>query len=179
MMRYSGNPLITPQDITPSHPGFKVECAFNAGITKLGDETIMLIRIAESVIPESEGITVVPLLMEISGHWQVTTRVFKHDDPAYDFSDPRLISDIADPSTVYLTSLSHLRVARSHDGVTFVVTINPLSSRPTVMKLLVVRMLALLRSTALTILTIPQCQQRAFAPRWRLPRISPTLSVWG
>lgn len=57
MMRYSGNPLITPQDITPSHPGFKVECAFNAGITKLGDETIMLIRIAESVIPESEGIT--------------------------------------------------------------------------------------------------------------------------
>lgn len=125
MIRYSGNPLITPQDITPSHPGFKVECAFNAGITKLGDETIMLIRIAESVIPESEGITVVPLLMEISGHWQVTTRVFKHDDPAYDFSDPRLISDIADPSTVYLTSLSHLRVARSHDGVTFVVDDQP------------------------------------------------------
>ncbi|OWF84641.1 glycosidase [Yersinia kristensenii] len=125
MIRYSGNPLITPQDITPSHPGFKVECAFNAGVTQLGDETIMLIRIAESVISESKDTTLVPLLMEDSGHWQVTTRLFRRDDPAYDFSDPRLITDIADPSTVYLTSLSHLRVARSRDGVTFIVDDKP------------------------------------------------------
>lgn len=125
MIRYSGNPLITPQDITPSRPGFKVECAFNAGVTRVGDEIIMLVRIAESVIPEHQDTTVVPLLVEGAGGWEVTTRRFRHDDPAYDFSDPRLIVDKADPATVYLTSLSHLRVARSADGVNFTVDDRP------------------------------------------------------
>ncbi|MFZ1872113.1 MAG: glycoside hydrolase family 130 protein [Chania sp.] len=125
MIRYSGNPLISPQDITPSRPGFKVECAFNAGVTRVGDEIIMLVRIAESVIPESEGTIVVPLLVETAQGWQVTTRRFQHNDIAYDFSDPRLITDKADPAIVFLTSLSHLRVARSHDGISFTVDERP------------------------------------------------------
>ncbi|MCO7512771.1 glycoside hydrolase family 130 protein [Serratia fonticola] len=126
MIRFSGNPLITPQDITPSRPGFKVECAFNAGVTRLGDETIMLVRIAESVIPKNEGTTVVPWLQETPAGWQVTTREFWHNDLAYDFSDPRLITYKADPAIVYLTSLSHLRVARSGNDVDFVVDTQPL-----------------------------------------------------
>ncbi|VTR60828.1 Domain of uncharacterised function (DUF377) [Serratia fonticola] len=100
----------------------RVQC----GVTRLGDETIMLVRIAESVIPKNEGTTVVPWLQETPAGWQVTTREFWHNDPAYDFSDPRLITYKADPAIVYLTSLSHLRVARSGNGVDFVVDTQPL-----------------------------------------------------
>lgn len=125
MIRYFGNPLIKPQDVTPSRPGFKVECAFNAGVTRVGDEIIMLVRIAESVIPEERETTAVPLLVQGAEGWEVTTRLFRHNDPAYDFSDPRLIVDKADPAVVYLTSLSHLRVARSTDGIRFTVDDQP------------------------------------------------------
>lgn len=125
MIRYSGNPLISPQDITPSRPGFKVECAFNAGVTRAGDEVIMLVRIAESVIAGNSDVIVVPLLVETENGWQVTTREFRKNDPAYDFSDPRIITDKADPAVVFLTSLSHLRVAKSRDGINFTVASEP------------------------------------------------------
>ena len=125
MIRYSGNPIISPQDIQPSRQGFKVECAFNAGITKMGDETIMLVRIAESVIPEHSNTVVVPLLMEEEGQWHLTTRIFECQDPEWDFTDSRMIVNKADPARVFLTSLSHLRVARSRDGYRFTVEQTP------------------------------------------------------
>lgn len=34
MDRHSKNPLITPADVTPSLPGRKVDCVFNAGVTE-------------------------------------------------------------------------------------------------------------------------------------------------
>lgn len=125
MIRYAGNPIITPRDIEPSRHGFKVECAFNAGITRVGDEIIMLVRIAESVISECERTTVVPLLVEDNGQWHLTTRAFDRMDPDWDFTDSRMIVNKADPATVFLTSLSHLRIARSRDGYQFTVEQTP------------------------------------------------------
>ena len=34
MDRHNKNPLITPADVTPSLPGRKVDCVFNAGVTE-------------------------------------------------------------------------------------------------------------------------------------------------
>ncbi|PLR32310.1 glycosidase [Chimaeribacter arupi] len=119
IVRSPANPLITPRDVTPSRPGMKVECVFNAGVTRWGDEIILLLRVAESVISADPDELIVPLLVKEDGTWRPRTKTFHRHDPRYDFSDPRAITRKADPSDVYLTSLSHLRLARSRDGVEF------------------------------------------------------------
>jgi beta-1,2-mannobiose phosphorylase / 1,2-beta-oligomannan phosphorylase len=125
LTRWPGNPLITPADVRPSRPDWKVDCAFNAGVAQVGDETIMLLRVAESVARADEGTTCVPLLEADGEAWRCTTKTLRFDDPAYNFADPRMIALRADPSQVYLTSLSHLRLARSSNGTDFVVDDEP------------------------------------------------------
>lgn len=121
LQRHPRNPIVAPEHVTPSRPGWRIEGTFNAGVTRFGDETILLVRVAESVIAEDPDTVIVPLLEEVAGLWQCTTRSFRRDDPAYDFSDARLVRSRADPRDVLLTSLSHLRLARSRDGATFTV----------------------------------------------------------
>lgn len=62
MDRHSKNPLITPADVTPSLPGRKVDCVFNAGVTECDGEIVLLLRVAESVINSDPQQRVVPLL---------------------------------------------------------------------------------------------------------------------
>src|SRR5258707_1076017 len=45
--RLPDNPLITPRDVRPSHPDWEVVCAFNAGVARVGDEVVLLLRVAE------------------------------------------------------------------------------------------------------------------------------------
>jgi len=45
--RLKSNPLIAPQDAEPSQDGFEVIGTINAGVAKVGDETILLVRIVE------------------------------------------------------------------------------------------------------------------------------------
>jgi predicted GH43/DUF377 family glycosyl hydrolase len=47
---------------------------------------------------------------------EIVLKPFARDDPRSDFSDPRLVIR---PGETYLTSISHLRLARSTDGITF------------------------------------------------------------
>jgi len=119
IVRSPANPLITPNDVTPSRPGMKVECVFNAGVTRWGDEIILLLRVAESVLSADPDELIVPLLVKEGDTWRQRTKTFHRHDPRYDFSDPRAIALKADPGEVYLTSLSHLRLAHSRDGVHF------------------------------------------------------------
>lgn len=62
MDRHNKNPLITPADVTPSLPGRKVDCVFNAGVTECDGEIVLLLRVAESVINSDPQQRVVPLL---------------------------------------------------------------------------------------------------------------------
>lgn len=121
LQRDPRNPVVTPEMIRPSRPEWRVDGSFNAGVTRFGEETILLVRVAESVIADDPDTVIVPLLEEVDGAWTCTTRSFRRDDPAYDFADPRMVRSRADPRHVFLTSLSHLRLARSRDGVTFAV----------------------------------------------------------
>ena len=127
MIRNQKNPLITPEDIIPSMSGFEVICTFNAGITKFNDETLMLIRVAERPVCESKNIINSPHLVEKNGSWEMDVKTFDKnvDSDKYDFSDPRKFFLKCDREIAYLTSISHLRLARSKDGVNFVVDEKP------------------------------------------------------
>lgn len=122
--RHPENPLIFPGDIKPSREGFRVEGVFNAGATLYEGEVILLLRVAESVISNETGKVRIPVVCECSGSWETTTVSLDRDQKRkkYDFTDSRIVSGIdsqGNKYTRYLTSLSHIRLARSKDGVHF------------------------------------------------------------
>lgn len=123
------NPLIVPGQVKPSREDFQVEGVFNCGVAEYNGEIILLCRVAESVINNEEDKVIIPLI-ERNGNTDeiVTKTVVKSEHPEYDFSDTRSIwTRRADGSRriVYLTSLSHLRLARSKDGVNFTISETP------------------------------------------------------
>ncbi|WP_018753455.1 glycoside hydrolase family 130 protein [Paenibacillus sanguinis] len=120
VIRCEKNPIIQVADVTPSRPDFKVLGAFNAGVAKYGDETILLLRVAEAPIAEQENEVLVPLLGQ-DGHIKIQR--YHKSDSRYDFSDSRYVS--IEGRMIMLTSISHLRVARSKDGVNFEIERQP------------------------------------------------------
>lgn len=126
-VRDLNNPLVTPEMIVPSMPGYTVVCAFNAGVARYQDETLLLMRVAEKPPKAPEGKMNVPVLCQSAdGSWEVQIRCLDLNDSNYDFSDPRKILDKRVNTYVYLTSISHLRLACSKDGVHFTVDEKPL-----------------------------------------------------
>lgn len=114
------NPIIKPEDIKPSRPDFEVVCAFNAGVARLDDEIILLLRIAEKPIYSNLETRLFSAYDTKTG--AVVNIEVGHDDIGIDFSDPRMIKT---PEGLFLTSISHLRVARSKDGLHFDIDENP------------------------------------------------------
>lgn len=126
MKRNIENPLLTPDDVKPSQPGFKVEGVFNCGACKYNDETILICRVAESVLSDDAKNHKIPIVVCKNGEDTIEVISLKESDyPEYDFSDSRTIRRKDDKSAVYLTSLSHLRLARSKDGVHFTIDETP------------------------------------------------------
>ena len=119
------NPLITPEQVRPWLDGFQVVCAFNAGVAEYAGETLLLLRVAEKPPRAPEGFVNVPQLVCRGGQYRVEVRTLSLSDPRYDFSDPRKILDREKGNYVFLTSISHLRLARSRDGVHFTVEEKP------------------------------------------------------
>ena len=118
--RAATNPILSPADVAPSRPDFEVIGVFNAGVARHGDEVVLLLRVAERPINDDATCVLTAFFDPDAG--QVVTRSFAKDDPANDFADPRLI--LREGQT-HLTSISHLRVARSIDGVHFAVEAQP------------------------------------------------------
>ncbi len=124
--RCEKNPIISPKDVKPSMPGFKVDCAMNAAVTKFDGETLLLLRVAESVISDNPDIIKIPIVEEEIGNWKVVVKEINKKLESYDFSDSRVVRvKPGDRTVVYLTSLSHFRLARSSDGVNFKVDETP------------------------------------------------------
>ena len=127
MIRCSENPLVTPSMVQPWLKGYTVECTFNAGVAEYQGQTLLLLRVAEKPPAAEPGYMNVPILAkQASGIWQVETRTLSLNDPQYDFSDPRKVFSHEAGTYVYLTSISHLRLARSTDGIHFQVDPLPL-----------------------------------------------------
>lgn len=110
--RYAQNPLLKPADLKPSTPGLKIECLLNPGIFEFEGRTWMIVRVAER--PEQkDGVMSFPILTP-DGRMDIVS--IKKDDPDLVADDPRVITYKGND---YLTTLSHLRVLTSDDGVKF------------------------------------------------------------
>ena len=111
--RYSGNPLITPAGVAPSRADFEVVCTFNAGAARFKKETLMLVRVAERPRQEAGWVSF-PLLDPDTR--EIEVRRIAKADPDLDLTDPRVYRY---KGAAYLSSISHLRLARSTDGLHF------------------------------------------------------------
>ncbi len=128
MIRCERNPLITTDDVKPSCDGFSVKGVFNCGAAKYGDEYILLCRVAEAVDTDDGDVVEFPVITENDRKtdFQIIS-IRKSEHPEYCFDDARTITkgDDANSNVVYLTTLSHLRIARSRDGIHFKVDEKP------------------------------------------------------
>ena len=125
--RYAGNPIITVDDVKPSGGGWHVEYVMNAGCHRVGDEVLLLLRVAETPKPDDDpNIFLAPYYSEAEG--RVCFHRLPKDDSHYDFSDSRFVlrrDDDGNEDFRALTSISHLRLARSKDGLHFDVEETP------------------------------------------------------
>lgn len=121
--RHANNPLISPHDIQPTQPNFEVIGTFNAGAAKMGGETLLLVRVAERPLKRADAPETIRI-PHLADGGSLAVRDVYPDDPAYDTRDSRFI--IHQPSgDLFLTSISHLRLARSSDGVHFALDERP------------------------------------------------------
>lgn len=120
IVRFSGNPIITPGDVASLHEGYEVIGAFNAGVARYNGETLLLLRVAECPISDDPMVVKAPKYNPVTKELEILT--FRKDDPKYNFDDPRTIrsSEYLD-GFVCLTSLSYIRIARSQDGEQFTI----------------------------------------------------------
>jgi predicted GH43/DUF377 family glycosyl hydrolase len=121
-VRFDQNPILRPQDLRPSVAGLEVTCLLNPGVFRYQGKTWLLVRVAERPF-QVPGRISFPVLSP-SGRLEILE--FKSDDPRLDLGDPRIIRF---DGRGYLTTLSHLRLLSSDDGVNFV---EPEQSRPLV-----------------------------------------------
>jgi predicted GH43/DUF377 family glycosyl hydrolase len=110
--RFPQNPLLQPADIQPSRPDWKIECLLNPGVFRFNGRTCLLVRVAERPT-QREGLVSFPILSE-SGEARVLE--FDRNDPRLDLSNPRVLRY---DGVHYLTTLSHLRMLTSDDGIHF------------------------------------------------------------
>lgn len=113
-VRAAQNPILGPEDVKPSRPDFEVIGVFNAAAARYGRKVILLLRVAERPINSRADVVLSPIY-DVEAQ-DIIIREFSRSDPRNDFLDPRLI---VRPKETYLTSISHLRLARSDDGVRF------------------------------------------------------------
>src|SRR5687767_12280461 len=83
------NPIITPAMIRPSRPGYEVAGVFNPGAIRHDKEVILLLRVAEAPVRESED-EVAAAVFE-TGSGRLGVHRWKRDTPGLDASDPRTI----------------------------------------------------------------------------------------
>lgn len=106
--------------VQASSPDLEVVGVFNAGVIRHDGEVVLLLRVSEAPkgIPPNEVAAAVynpkSDVLEIK-RWP-------RDAPGLDLSDPRAIDT---EGKTWLTSISHLRVARSSDGINFDVEAAP------------------------------------------------------
>lgn len=110
--RFAQNPLLRPVDLPPSIEGMQIACLLNPGVFTFNNKIWMLIRVAERPV-QKDGIISFPILKEDGG---MEIMEIKKDDPDLKADDARVINY---KGADYLTTLSHLRLVNSDDGIHF------------------------------------------------------------
>jgi predicted GH43/DUF377 family glycosyl hydrolase len=155
--RLKENPILTAHDVKPSLPELEVVSVFNAAAARVGEEIVLLLRVAErprtDAKPGPNALTLDldqphPILHPLPARYRdqelvgmcfldthqtppkVVVAYIPRDLPGLDLRDPRSIryrnstgylKSVNDGYIDFLAQISHLRVARSRDGVHFTV----------------------------------------------------------
>jgi predicted GH43/DUF377 family glycosyl hydrolase len=133
IQKYPGNPIVKPTDVPPSHPDLRVMGAFNPGAVRFGDEVLLLMRVAERCEPK-EGKVRMPYYRfaestQPAGNSRSEQAASRLEIMQLDASDPEVT--LKDTRGVYyrgrdyLSTMSHIRLARSIDGFNFAVEEKP------------------------------------------------------
>lgn len=109
--RFECNPIMRPADLVPSHPGLMIQCLLNPGVFRFDGKIWMLLRVAERP-PQKPGKVSFPVLED----GQIKILEFDANDPDLDARDPR---EYKYKGVGYLSTMSHLRLVCSEDGVHF------------------------------------------------------------
>ena len=112
--------------VRPSRPDFEVVGVFNPGVTRHNGDVVLLLRVAEAPVEKRPGSVAAPVYNADSG--EIEIKWWSLDTEGLDVSDPR---SIGVGKEVWLTSISHLRVARSKDGIHFDIEPTPAISSAT------------------------------------------------
>jgi beta-1,2-mannobiose phosphorylase / 1,2-beta-oligomannan phosphorylase len=112
--RLDTNPLVTPEDLAPTRDDLAVLCTLNPAAVRFADEVLLLVRVGEMPVDVPPDEIAAVICDNPAG--EIEIRRFRRDDPDIEIPDPRTFSH---RGRMLLTSLSHLRVARSTDGANF------------------------------------------------------------
>lgn len=151
--RVTSEPLLRPPDIQPSHEALEVVSVLNPAAARVGDEIVLLLRVAERPIrrdPPRNAVTldldaphpalvpldhrygaddVVPIaLLDGESGERIHVVYLPRDLPGLDTSDPRGVTfthPTTQRRTIFLTQFSHLRTARSTNGLSFTIDEEP------------------------------------------------------
>lgn len=110
--RFINNPILTTKEVKPSHPELAVECVLNPGVFRFEGKTWLLLRVAERPVQKENTISF-PVLRE-DGSMEILE--FDKNDPQLNLSDARMVGY---QDKTYLSTISHLRLVCSDDGVHF------------------------------------------------------------
>ena len=118
--RFPENPLLMPKHLQPSSSELQIISLLNPGVFIYQDKIWLLVRVAEGIV-QKEGVIFFPVLSPL-GKMEIIE--IPLNDPELVATDPRVIQY---KGLEYLTTLSHLRLLYSDDGIHFHETLeNPL-----------------------------------------------------
>jgi len=110
--RFPENPLLMPKDLRPLVPGLQIISLLNPGVFRYQNKTWLLIRVAEGTVSK-EGVIYFPIL-NATGNMEVIEVPL--NDPDLIATDARVVNY---KGLDYLTTISHLRLVCSEDGIHF------------------------------------------------------------
>jgi len=110
--RFVENPLLSPKDIPASTAGLEITCLLNPGVFQFQGKTWLIVRVAERPSQKDDTISF-PILTEAGS---ITIIEIHKDHAELIVTDARVINY---QGTDYLTTLSHLRLLCSDDGIKF------------------------------------------------------------
>lgn len=111
--RCEQNPIITAKDLQPSADNMEIIGVFNCGVTEYNGKILLLLRVAERIKSNNNYVKVPVFDEELN---KLTVKEFDKSNREINFSDVRFVKT---KQQLYLTSISHIRIATSLDGVNF------------------------------------------------------------
>src|ERR1700710_1020094 len=110
--RFPENPLLLPKDLKASREGLQIISLLNPGVFRFRGKTWLLVRVAEGTA-QKEGVLFFPAL-NATGNTEIIEVPL--NDPDLIATDARVINY---KGLDYLTTISHLRLLCSDDGINF------------------------------------------------------------